>query len=73
LTELDVVGLGPGKQVTLTFDAIPDLTLTGTVRYVRPIGGDRRGDIVYTVVVDPARQDTRFLWNMTAVVAFDTK
>lgn len=73
LTELDVVSITPGKQVTLTFDAIPDLVVNGSVRYVRPIGGDRRGDIVYTVVVDPAQQDKRLLWNMTAVVAFDVK
>jgi len=73
LTELDVVSITPGKQVTLTFDAIPDLAMSGTVRYVRPIGGDRRGDVVYTVVVDPAQQDKRLLWNMTAVVAFEVK
>ncbi|MFN8490116.1 MAG: HlyD family efflux transporter periplasmic adaptor subunit [Caldilineaceae bacterium] len=73
LTELDVVSIAPGKQVTLTFDAIPDLTMNGTVRYIRPIGGDRRGDVVYTVVIDPARQDKRLLWNMTTVVAFDVK
>ena len=38
LTELDVVGIAPGRQITLTFDAIPDLEMNGTVRYVRPIG-----------------------------------
>ncbi len=73
LTELDIAGVAPGKLVTVTFDALPDLQIKGTVRYVRPIGGDRRGDIVYTVVVDPAQQDKRLLWNMTAVVALDTK
>ncbi|MCX6043857.1 MAG: efflux RND transporter periplasmic adaptor subunit [Chloroflexi bacterium] len=73
LTELDIVGVAPGKLVTVTFDALPDLEIKGTVRYVRPIGGDRRGDIVYTVVVDPAQQDKRLLWNMTAVVTFDAK
>jgi len=71
LTELNVVGITPGKQITLTFDAIPALEMKGTVRYVRPIGGDRRGDIVYTVVIDPAQQDARLLWNMTAVASFD--
>ncbi|CAN5830987.1 biotin/lipoyl-binding protein [soil metagenome] len=71
LTELDIVGIDPGKPVTVTFDALPDLQIKGIVRYVRPIGGDRRGDIVYTVVVDPAQQDKRLLWNMTAVVTFD--
>lgn len=68
LTELDIVGILPGAQVDLAFDAIPDLTMTGTVKRVRPIGEDNRGDIVYTVVIDPAQQDARFLWNMTTVV-----
>lgn len=68
LTELDIVGITPGTQVELSFDAIPDLTMTGTVKRVRPIGEDNRGDIVYTVVIDPAQQDERFLWNMTTVV-----
>ncbi len=68
LTELDIVGVTPGTTVELTFDAIPDLTMSGTVKRVRPIGEDNRGDIVYTVVIDPAQQDERFLWNMTTVV-----
>lgn len=71
LTELDVVGITPGSQVTLSFDAIPDLEMSGTVKRVRPIGEDNRGDIVYTVVIDPTQQDARFLWNMTTVVTLD--
>jgi HlyD family secretion protein len=71
LTELDVVGIVPGSAVTLTFDAIPDLEMSGAVKRIRPIGEDNRGDIVYTVVIDPAQQDARFLWNMTAVVTLD--
>lgn len=71
LTELDVVGITPGSQVTLNFDAIPDLEMSGTVKRVRPIGEDNRGDIVYTVIIDPAQQDPRFLWNMTTVVTLN--
>lgn len=71
LTELDIVGVTAGTEVELTFDAIPDLTMTGTVKRVRPIGEDNRGDIVYTVVIDPAQQDERFLWNMTTVVTLE--
>jgi len=70
LTELSVVGILPNTPVSITFDAIPDLELPGKVRYVRPIGSDNRGDIVYTVIVEPERVDSRLLWNMTAVVAF---
>ncbi len=73
LTELDVVGVTPGKQVTVTFDALPDLELRGTVDRIRPIGQDNRGDTVYMVVVKPERRDDRLLWNMTAVVDFGMK
>jgi HlyD family secretion protein len=71
LTEFDIVGVKPGDSVSLTFDAIPSLELTGTVDRIRPIGSDRRGDIVYTVVVIPDSTDDRLLWNMTSVVSFD--
>ncbi|MFN8469441.1 MAG: HlyD family efflux transporter periplasmic adaptor subunit [Caldilineaceae bacterium] len=70
LTEFDVVGIRPGNPVKLTFDAIPDLQLQGTVSRVRPIGEDNRGDTVYKVVVTPTENDPRLLWNMTAVVEF---
>jgi len=62
-----------GAKVDLTFDALPDLALGGTVSRIRPIGQDNRGDTVYTVVVVPDRQDSRLLWNMTAVVDFGVK
>lgn len=68
LTELDVVRVQLGKQVAITFDALPDVTLDGTIRLIRPRGADNRGDIVYTAVVEPSDSDTRLLWNMTAVV-----
>lgn len=68
LTELDVVGLTAGNGVQLAFDALPGVTIPGTVIRIRPIGEDNRGDIVYTAIVTPQTQDQRFLWNMTAVV-----
>ncbi len=70
LTEFDVVGIQPGATVLLTFDAIPDLQLGGTVSRIRPIGEDNRGDTVYKVVVTPSQDDGRLMWNMTAVVEF---
>ena len=68
LTELDVVRLREGDAVTLTFDALPELSLPGTIARVKPIGSNRQGDIVYTVVVEPKQADPRLRWNMTAVV-----
>lgn len=69
LTELDAPAVQAGTVVQLAFDALPDFTTTGTVRYVRPQGTDNRGDIVYAAVIDPADEDPRLLWNMTAVVS----
>lgn len=71
LTEFDVVGLRSGDQVAVTFDAIPDLKKDGVISRIRPIGENNRGDIVYTLVIDPGQQDERLLWNMTAVVSID--
>lgn len=73
LTEFDVVGVQPGDAVQVSFDALPDLELAGTVNRIRPIGEDNRGDIVYTLLIDPAQQDERLLWNMTAVVRLQEK
>lgn len=73
LTEFEAVGVKAGDEVTITFDAIPGLEKAGIVNRVRPIGQDNRGDIVYTVVVDPTEHDQRLLWNMTAVVTLDEK
>jgi multidrug resistance efflux pump len=68
LTELEVIAVKPGNTVNLSFDAIPDLAIAGVVRYVRPVGQDERGDVVYTVVIEPEQSDERMLWNMTATV-----
>jgi HlyD family secretion protein len=65
------VDIAAGDPVVITFDAIPDLELPGTVSRIRPIGADQRGDIVYTVVVIPEANDDRLLWNMTAVANFE--
>ena len=73
LTELQIDGIGPGERVEVTFDALPDLMMPAKVARVRPIGGNQRGDIVYTVVVEPDGSDERLLWNMTAVVKFEDR
>ncbi|MEJ2207963.1 MAG: HlyD family efflux transporter periplasmic adaptor subunit, partial [Anaerolineae bacterium] len=69
LTELDVVGIEAGDGVEVTVDAIPGLSLPGTVVRVKPLGVEKLGDVTYTVVVALDRQDARLRWNMTAVVS----
>jgi HlyD family secretion protein len=68
LTELEVVRLREGDVVTVRFDALPELELAGVVHQIKPIGTNRQGDIVYTVVVGLEEHDPRLRWNMTAVV-----
>ena len=71
LTELDVVRVRPGDKSTLTFDAVPDLTLTGKVAKVKQLGVTKQGDITYTVTVIPDKQDEHLRWNMTASVKIE--
>jgi HlyD family secretion protein len=35
---------------------------------VKPIGEEKRGDVAYTVIVQPDERDSRLRWKMTAVV-----
>lgn len=70
LTELQVVHIQEGDQATIAFDAIPDLTMTGTVAQIRPFGETSSGDIVYRATLTISQPDPRLRWNMTAVVTF---
>jgi HlyD family secretion protein len=72
LTELNIVNVGEGTPVTLTFDAIPGLQLPGKVTNIKPYGESHQGDIVYTVVITPDQQDPRLRWNMTAKVSIES-
>jgi len=69
LTELNVAQIAEGAAVSVTFDAIPDLELSGRVSTVEPYGESKQGDIVYPVNVILDRQDPRLRWNMTAKVS----
>jgi len=73
LTELGIVKVTEGSPVRVTFDAMPDLEIPGTVTRIAPHGENRHGDITYTVTVTPDRQDPRLRWNMTACVSIEGK
>jgi HlyD family secretion protein len=68
LTELQVVNVHVGDAVSVSFDAIPDLVLPGTVRSINQFGRNRQGDIVYTVAIDLIKSDPQLRWNMTATI-----
>lgn len=71
LTELNVVNLKVGERAQVSVEALPDLTLTGTIASIDLQGQNRQGDIVYTVHVDLDKQEPRLRWNMTASVTFE--
>jgi HlyD family secretion protein len=70
LTELQVVLIQEGDAAIVSFDAIPDLTMTGAVTRIRPFGETSSGDIVYRATIALPQADPRLRWNMTAVVTF---
>jgi multidrug resistance efflux pump len=73
LTELNIARVREGDAATITFDALPELKLSGTIDRIRMFGENKQGDIVYTVVVKPGQHDERLRWNMTAKVTVASK
>jgi len=68
LSEVDVVGVQPGANVSITVDALPGVTLQGTVASITPRSAIKRGDVTYTVNVTLNNPDPRLKWGMTAYV-----
>jgi len=69
LSEVDVSLVEVGDDATVTVDAIEGTTLSGTVVRIAPIATDRRGDRVYTVLLDlGAGPDSGLRWGMSAYV-----
>ncbi|NPV86684.1 MAG: HlyD family efflux transporter periplasmic adaptor subunit [Anaerolineae bacterium] len=71
LTELNIVKVAVGLPVTVTFDAIPDLEISGSVKKIQALGKNVQGDITYKVTIALDQQDERLRWNMTATVTFE--
>ncbi len=70
LTEIDVVRIKEGQPVTLTLDALPDVTLKGYVLSIAQNYAEKQGDIVYEVTVLLTDKQPSMRWGMTAQVNF---
>ncbi len=70
LTEIEVVDISIGQEVTVVADALPDLKLKGVVEKINQISEEKRGDITYTVRVKLLETDPRLRWGMTVVITF---
>jgi HlyD family secretion protein len=72
-TETDASSIAPGQKVRLTFDAVPDLDLTGSVLSVSPTATAISGVISYYVTVVLPTGDPRLKSGMTAQAEVLTK
>lgn len=65
VNEVDAAKISTGQKATLTFDAIEDLTLTGSVASVDTVGTVSQGVVSYTVKIGLDTQDARVKPGMT--------
>lgn len=73
LNEVDAAKVQVGDKATLTFDAIEDLTATGEVASVSPIGTVSSGVVSYTVKVAFDANDARVKPGMTVNASIITE
>jgi multidrug resistance efflux pump len=72
LSEADVSDVTVGKGAVVTVDALGGRQFRGTVARIAPLSSERRGDTVYTVVLDlDVGPDAGLRWGMTAYVEIE--
>ncbi|MBN2146839.1 MAG: efflux RND transporter periplasmic adaptor subunit [Anaerolineales bacterium] len=67
LNEIDAARLALGDAASVTFDALPDVVVSGEVVYIAPRASEGSG-VNYKVVVEFAEMPEGLLWGMTAFV-----
>ena len=72
ITELEVVKITEGQRVSMVADALPDVTLTGTVGEISQAYLMQGGDVQYTVRIKVDEVDARIRWGMTVEATFET-
>lgn len=73
LNEIDVTKVKAGQKATLTFDAIPDLAITGQVAEVDAVGTVSQGVVTYAVKIGFDTQDDRIKTAMSVSAAIITE
>ncbi len=72
VNEVDAAKIQLGDKATLTFDAIPSLTLTGTVAQINPVGTVSQGVVTYDLKISLDTQDARVKTGMSINAAIQT-
>jgi RND family efflux transporter MFP subunit len=68
LAESDISTVETGQKAVLTFDALPDLTLSGKVTRIDTAGTNNSGVVSYTVIITPDVMDSSVKGGMTVSV-----
>jgi RND family efflux transporter MFP subunit len=68
LSELNVLRLSVGDRAEVTFDALPDLVLPGTVDQIQVRGTAQQGGVRFDVFIRPDEHHPELRWNMSANV-----
>jgi RND family efflux transporter MFP subunit len=68
LSELEVTLLGVGDRVTLGFEALPELSMQGTVDRIQVRGTTADGGVVFAVAIRPDFAEPKLRWGMSATV-----
>ena len=71
LTELEVVDVVEGQDVTFTADALPDVVMRGEVEEISQTYKLQGGDVLYTVRISTRDVDPRLRWGMTVEITFN--
>jgi HlyD family secretion protein len=72
LNEVDIANVKQDQKATITFDALSDLSIAGTVTSVDPIGTVTQGVVTYNVQVAFVTDDDRIKPGMSANVSVAT-
>jgi multidrug efflux pump subunit AcrA (membrane-fusion protein) len=72
LNEIDAAQVEPGSPVTVTFDALVDQVVQGTVISIAPKASEGSG-VNYTVVVELEELPPALRWGMTAFVDIEVE
>jgi HlyD family secretion protein len=72
IDETDISRVELGDTASITFDALPDVTATGTVTFINPVGSSSQGVVNYTVRVTLDESNPDILLGATATIEINT-
>ncbi|MDO8514046.1 MAG: efflux RND transporter periplasmic adaptor subunit [bacterium] len=72
LNEVDAASAAVGNKATLTFDAVPNLTIAGAVSEIDTVGTVSQGVVTYKVKISFDTQDNRVKPGMSVSAAIQT-